>query len=393
MKTLFKIQIDPYLTSILLIALVVRLIFFFALPPQHFPDAIAYRTIGHEIFSGQLITNHIYMPLYPIFTFITGGGKIQILVEIILSVMSIWIIFLLAMRLFRDRLVSLFAASISAFYPHFIFFSLSGLTETFYIFLCLLSFLLFYRKQIVWGIIISIIAILIRPSFDLLNPLLVVCFVSFVHKLDLRAVVKFVCIYFVIYLVLMSSWWVHQYYKYDTFVRLTLGDGVVLYAGNNPLNKSGGGINGVDVDESILGDFNDPILRNKAQKAAAFEFATSNPTRFIELAGLKFIRFWRLWPYTDQYQQWYIIGASILSYGVVLILSIGFLFRGGRTYFVKLMPIYITVIYLTLVHMITIGSIRYRLPLEPFLIIFASHFIVDFCKEKQWLKYFHKTLT
>jgi hypothetical protein len=35
---------------------------------------------------------------------------------------------------------------------------------------------------------------------------------------------------------------VHQYEKYGYFVRTNFGSSLVLYSGNNPLNKTGGGV-------------------------------------------------------------------------------------------------------------------------------------------------------
>jgi hypothetical protein len=366
-----------------MLSLIARLVFMWAYPDQYFPDAMAYKTIGKEIFSGETITNNIYMPLYPILSYLTGGGKIQILTDIFISVISVWLIFLLSMHLFQNRLAALLSASVAALYPHFLLYSVSGLTEIFYTSLLLFSFVLFYKKQMIWAIIISILALLVRPTLDLLNPIIVILFVISVHGMDWKKIGKYLGIYFFAYVVIMSPWWIHQYQKYDTFVRLNLGEGVVLYAGNNPLNRSGGGINGVDVDESRFKEMN-PVVRNSAQKEAAFEYIVNNPGRFIELSGLKFMRFWRLWPYTPDYQQWYVIVASLLSYGIVLFLAVGFTLRNAKVYFRKLTPIFALFGYLTMVHMVTIGSIRYRFPLEPFLIIFASYFLVDVFKEKDW---------
>jgi hypothetical protein len=76
-----------------------------------------------------------------------------------------------------------------------------------------------------------------------------------------------------------------------------------------------------------------------------------------------------------------------LSYGLVLFLAIGFVFRNAKKYFREVIPIFTLIGYLTLVHMVTIGSIRYRFPLEPFLIIFASYFFVDILKKYDWLNW------
>ena len=384
LKKIFK---DRQLIVVLLFALIVRLFFMWIYPDQNFPDAVAYKTIGQEIFSGQIITNNTYMPLYPIWSYITGGGSIQILMDIFISVASVWLVFTLSLLLFENRFSALLSSAISALYPHFLFYSVSGLTEVFYTFLLLFSFLLFYRKKFIIAIIISVIAILVRPTLDFLNPILIVLFIGFVHASGWRSVVKYLGIYFITYMVLLSPWWMHQYQKYGEFIRLNLADGIVLYSGNNPLNKTGGGIVGTDVDMSSFDNEKNPVIRNNKMKTAAIEYIVDNPGHFMELAGLKFLRFWRLWPHTQYYQQWYVVTASLLSYGLVLFLAIGFVFRNAKKYFREVIPILTLIGYLTLVHMVTIGSIRYRFPLEPFLIIFASYFFVDILKKYDWLNW------
>jgi 4-amino-4-deoxy-L-arabinose transferase-like glycosyltransferase len=377
---------DRPLLAVLLFAFIVRLMFMWIYPDQHFPDAAAYKAIGEEIFAGKMITNNIYMPLYPMWSYITGGGIVQILMDIVISVISVWLIFLLSFCLFKDRLAAILSSIIAALYPHFLFYSVSGLTEVFYTFLLLLSFLLFYKKKFFMAIIISILALLVRPTFDFLNPILIILFVGFVHASGWRKVVQYLSIYAIAYIVIMSPWWVHQYQKYDEFIRLNLGDGIVLYSGNNPLNKTGGGIVDTDVDISGFNNEKNPVIRNNKMRAAAIEYIVENPVRFVELSWLKFNRFWRLWPHTQYYQQWYVVAASLLSYGVVLFLAIGFMLRNAKRHFRKLTPIFALFTYLTLVHMITIGSIRYRFPLEPFLIIFAAHFLQDLWKSMDWYR-------
>ena len=102
------------------------------------------------------------------------------------------------------------SAAIAAIYPHFVFYSVSGLTEVFYTFLLLLSIFLFYKKYIVLGIIISILGLLVKPSLDFLNPILVFMFVIFVHKMDWRKASKYLGIYFISYIIIMSPWWIHN---------------------------------------------------------------------------------------------------------------------------------------------------------------------------------------
>jgi hypothetical protein len=205
-----------------------------------------------------------------------------------------------------------------------------------------------------------------------------------VHDGSWKKVTQYLAVYAVSYMVIMSPWWMHQYQKYGEFVRLSLADGIVLYSGNNKLNKTGGGIMGLDVNIDQFANEKNPVIKNNRMKVAAIEYVVQNPDRFIELAGLKFLRFWRLWPHTQFYQQWYVVATSLLSYGLVLFLAISFMLRSGKKYFRKLLPIFAIFGYLTLVHMVTIGSIRYRFPLEPFLIIFAGYLTVDILKKYSW---------
>jgi hypothetical protein len=360
---------------ILGLGLTVRLLALWLLPNPDFPDARAYVTAGRELLSSGMMHVEIYMPLYPIWTAIWGGGISLRLADIVLSVAMIWIIYELSFELFRDIRAARLAAVAAAIYPHFIFYSVVGLTETAYLFVLCGAFLLLYRDRYVAGSALLVASILIRPSIDLLAPILVVLFAFFVHRRTPIQSAGRLLAYALCYVILMAPWWAHNIGKYGEFVRLTLGDGVVLYSGNNPLNQSGGGVDdstkGTDMDRSGFIVMADPIQRNQAYRDAALAFISENPGRFVELAAIKFVRFWRLWPYAPEFETPTIIAVSLLSYGVMLVLAIVFLWRQGLTEFRKISPILLWAAYLTLVHMITIGSVRYRLPLEPFVIIFG----------------------
>jgi hypothetical protein len=174
----------------------------------------------------------------------------------------------------------------------------------------------------------------------------------------------------------MMPWWVFQHEKYGEFVRLNLGAGPILYSGNNISNRTGGGIGGVDVDFSRFSHLEDrPIERNNTMKEAALNFIKSNPDRFVDLMGKKFIRFWRLWPYAEEYNKPHFIIISILSYGLMLFAFIHFLLFYMIDKWKIHVPIILFIVYLTFVHVITIGSIRYRFPLEPFIIIYGCYSI------------------
>jgi hypothetical protein len=360
-------------------ALLVRVLAALVLPDQtaHLPDARSYRDMAQQLWTSWR-TTHIYaMPLYSLLSGLAGLGWGQLLLDIVLSTISVGLIYWLAVILFGDRRVAVLAAVAAAVYPALVFFAVVGVSETLYIALVLAAFVAWYRKAFLLGAVFAVLAILTRPVFEMIAPVLVVYFAAVIHRLPAAAVVRNVLVYIAVYCVLMSPWWLHNYSVYGSFVRLYPAFGNALYAGNNPMNRTGGGNVGIDYDRTPFRTIADPLARQQAMRDAAIDYIVNNPGRFIELAGLKFIRMWRLWPRYESYATPGTILISVASFGPVLLLAILKLLFFSRGQYVRVGPILLLVVYTTLVHMVIQATIRYRLPLEPFLIVLAASALVD----------------
>jgi hypothetical protein len=142
------------------------------------------------------------------------------------------------------------------------------------------------------------------------------------------------------------------------------------------MNRSGGVLKGIDVDLSPFKGIKDPVLRDRAMRDAAVGFITEHPVRFIELAGLKLARMMQPWPHNEGYLRPAYIVTSLLTYGPILLLSLLYLALWGGRDFYRIFPILIFITYYLMVHAVIGGTIRYRLPLEPFMIIFSAAAIV-----------------
>jgi hypothetical protein len=364
---------------IMLAALVARVLAAFLLPDQtvNLPDAKSYRDMAQQLWATGR-TSHIYaMPLYPLLIALSGQGWGQLLLDILLSTISVGLIYWLAVILFADRRVAVLAALAAAAYPAFVFYAVVGLSETLYIALVLAAFVAWYRKAFTPAAVFAVLAILTRPVFELIAPVLLLFFAGVVHRLPFTAIIRHLFVYAVIYVVLMSGWWLHNYAVYGSFVRLYPAFGNALYAGNNPMNRTGGGNLGVDYERRPFAGIADPLARQQAMRDAAVDYIRNNPGRFIELAGLKFVRLWRPWPRFEQYATPGIILVSVASFGPALVLAIVKLLFFARGQFVRLAPILLLILYTTVVHMIIQATTRYRLPLEPFLILLAAAALVD----------------
>lgn len=392
MSKIFSLIEKVPLKIILLCSFLVRCLGLVIFKNQYFPDAVTYLNSGKEIFSGKLLTSHIVMPLYPILTYLSDQIYNVKVLDIVLSTLTVLLVYKISLIIFKKDLYAKISALFCCFYPFNIFYSVSGLTETSFTFFAVFAFYLLYSRKFFWGSVVITLSILIRPSLDLLGPVMIIYFSFFTFNLGAKKTAINLGMYLAIYSLIMTPWWVHNHKRYGEFVRLNLGDGVAWYSGNNPDNKTGGGIvkdeenaktGDYDVDlGTIYGSYSehkDLIRLNNELKAAAFKFIKENPGQFLTLMRLKLQRFYALYPHSKTFQNPLYIFVSVISFSPLLLGLIGsliiLLMRSGReAFFDKFLrspelPLYMFISYLTLVHSILLSSFRYRFPIEPFLMI------------------------
>ena len=372
--------------EIIFLSFFVRIASLILYPSKVLPDTYTYLRIGEEIFSGKIIQTPLHMPGYGIwmflFNFITQNNYGVIIGDIVISCLTVYVIYLLSYEIFKKKEISIISALIFALYPFSIFYSISALSETLFVFLLLLSILMFYRNDFFYGSLLIILSIYIKPTPDIFAPFLILIFSLVIKKYSFKKSIFHLCIYYTLYILLLSPWWFHNWKKYDGFVRINLSGGYHLYSGNNIKNKTGGGIGGIDVDHNWSDEdikYRGIEFHNKFKKEA-YNFIKENPKEFVNLTMIKFLRFWRMHPYTDEYKGTIYKLISTLSYGIILILSILFIFNSKK--FLRIISPLLTIIFFTTaIHCITIASIRYRYPIEPILIIFASYTIYKYLKK------------
>ena len=361
------------IAAILALAIALRVVAAMVLPDQShlLNDVLGFRDTAAGLLTHWQMANLHQMPAYPLLIAVTGPGIGQLAADIALSVISVWLVYALARKLFADQVATVCAGIAAACYPPLIFFSVVGLSETLFIMLVLAAFLFWYRGSFTGAAVAAVLAILTRPIFDLFVPALVLWFALVVHRLSLTQALRWLAVYVIVYCSLIMPWWLNNLGVYGTFVRLTPGAGMVLYAGNNPLNRSGGGNVGVDYDLSAFMKIADPVERDRALRNAAFAYIIEHPQRFLELAGLKFVRIWPLWPTHEGYANVATILFAIASIVPALLLAgIGLILK--RHMVRRLSPILLFGLGYTVVHMALAGTIRYRLALESFLLIFSG---------------------
>ncbi len=191
--------------------------------------------------------------------------------------------------------------------------------------------------------------------------------------------------FLILFLMTLSPWLVRNHQISGKWFLITANGGHVFYLGNNSTTDSR--MVGEEWDYNFdshypVGDPNLPQLftveADRYLLQLGLEYLRKDPVRFLEQAGKKLVRFWFPF-YTDVplLTQW----LTFFSYAPVFVLGffgmIGLIGR-WREFFLLMAPIF----YLTLIHTVTISSIRYRYPVMPFLMLFAA-----FAIHELWTKF------
>jgi 4-amino-4-deoxy-L-arabinose transferase-like glycosyltransferase len=221
-------------------------------------------------------------------------------------------------------------------------------------------------------------ATLIRPSWLLFTPLAIIVSVVADKRharqllLGLALSVAFVCG--------MLPWWIRNARVTGHFVATTLQFGASLYDGLNPAADGSSNMDFVprfaaaehelDGTPAAAGETFEYRLNGRLS-AAAWDWTRNDPMRAVQLAGIKFLRMWNIWPNEPALRSWPLRLAVFVSYVPLLACSLWGVWRftsRGWPYVLAWLP----AVYLTLVHVVFIGSIRYREPAMLALIALAA---------------------
>ncbi len=424
-----------FLFFIILISFLTKIFVAFNFNLPNFVDSQAYSKAGFEFINFFRIEKVVVMPLYSIIAYFNDTLFEFNLFNIIFSLINIYLIFLITKKIFQSNRIAMISSFLMAFYPFNIFYSVTGLSETFFLTLLLLGFFFLHNKKIYLSSIFFTLSILSRPIVEIICPIIIMFFLVFIFKYKKKLILINIFKYLMVYIILMSPWWYHNYLKYGKFVRLNIGSSFVLYVGNNPLNKTGGGVI-IDEDDlrkfperftktvkdydfeefrnkpgfELKVDYVDPngdvtsykigynknqvdpafgeklgivtrikgdkyaLLREEQFKKSALKYIKENPLIFLKNMFKKFKNFWSITPNSHEFRNnsFYLIVSSSSIFLLYFFSIMGALL--SKNYKNKLLlPFFILLIYVNFVHMITISSIRYRFILEWILIILASY--------------------
>jgi 4-amino-4-deoxy-L-arabinose transferase-like glycosyltransferase len=355
--------------------------------------------IGYDQLAVNLIKYHQYAftpgkstayrePVYPYFLAIiysifglSNYTAVRV-VQIFISSLTCVIIFLLAKDLFGKK-VALLSSFISCFWPHFVYYSTTILRETLFCFLLILCvyFLNKVYQQKEFKSVNSIIAGIMCGLCCLMNSTaLLFVFLSFV-VLSLVKKFRQVLVIFVLFVSLYSLWVIRNYIVFNEFVLGSTVGGMTIYGASvgdyrifgTPQEKEFWEKDEVMKKATTM----DELQANKYFMQEAKKVILSNPKEFFIRCIKRFLKLYRIYPHRGKgyvHSETLMILVSIFSYGILLPFFV-YSFFINLSSFKKYIFLYLPILIFSFVYTLIWAVIRYRLPLEPYIIIFASYIL------------------
>lgn len=354
-----------------------------------FPDEDAYVLSARSLAAGGGLIDEFgyratYMPGYPAFLAMFQRLPNPLLsarlVQALLAALVAPATFLLA-RMFLSACgesASTFRAAAAgllvAFDPFLLFFSGLLLTEVLFATVLVSAWALVLPlasdraspgRSLLAGVLL-LIGVLLRPAASFLVPVLVLFLV--LSRRDRRSAISAAIIAATVAAGLLPwAWRNHQ--VVGRWAWLTTRGGISLYDGLQPGAAGGSDLAHTKIMPQTTGLSEtqwDDYFREQALAAAR-----SSPGRVLALAGRKFLRTWSPLPHAEGYRGGVTAFAAALWTGLILAAAVVGWWTHRRCvaiWVLLLLPVFVT----TAVHMVFVGSVRYRVPVMPMLAVLAG---------------------
>lgn len=387
------------MTLLLLLALGVRLGWSLSRPSDpatltNLPDQVEYLSLARSLLDGQGLSmvdprfnDRVFafrMPGYPLFCAAAGGDlRIIRIVQAFLDASTVLATLWLA-RQWLSPWLSYLAAAFIAFDPIHVYFTSLILSET--LFVCCLTWgvaLLVHGRSplargkgaATWwaGVLILIASIYVRPS-ALLWPMLIAG-AAVVHEhttTSFKAGRRMPVLTLVALLtaIALLPWVIRNRATLGAWIITTTNDGFTLFDSWN--RDATGPSDQTTIQNYPLVKGLPEVQRSRYLRAIAVAAAQDDPWRIVHKIPANLARLWTPWPLSNEFgsKRHYILAAACHALPLFALALVG-LFRSGLglgARFLLLTPI----LLVTIAHGLTIGSLRYRMPIHPELAILAA---------------------
>jgi len=363
-----------------------------ALPDQleYLQAGDALRERGELAFVDPRFGSLVYafrMPGYPMVVAAMDGNARWIrIAQSLIDTLTAVAAAMLAFRISNSCICGLLAALFVVLNPFLIYFSGLILTETISASLITWGVLLLFigspptRAQSSWkacviwwlGILLLVMSIYFRPSLIGLPVLLAVssCALVEYHSPTTRRRIPVAFLAGVLTLAFLFPWALRNRAVTGEWIWTTTNSGFTWYDGYNPAatGQSDQRFTQAMPELRIMNE----SVRSSYLQSKARDWAIENPLRSIELAGIKLARTFSPIPLSDQFgsNKLHVAAAIVFSVPIFTLAVMG-LWSSRVSRGTKLM-LAMPVLYIAMVHTLTVGSLRYRVPIEPIIGVLAG---------------------
>jgi 4-amino-4-deoxy-L-arabinose transferase-like glycosyltransferase len=337
-----------------------------------------------------------------------------------------WLTYRLGRRHFSPR-VGLVTAGLVALYAYFIYYAATLMTETFYIIAILwtldqagqlgqasnrihntrtarrrkCSQFTIHNSQFsfpwLWLGLALATAVLLRQLFLLFIPILFAWLLWRSYRYQARPVRQMIGILGGATAILVLSilpWTLRNYGAFGSFVLLNTNAGFAFFWGNHPIHgynfvsilpESGPSYQALIPPE--LGSLNEANL-DRALLQRGLGFIAAEPGRYVILSISRLKDYFMFWPSAESSLVSNL--SRLVSFGLLWpFMLYGFLANLRRSLATETLILYLFVLTYTAIHLLTWALIRYRLPVDAVLLLFAGAALVSFYG---WLRRYSPTI-
>ncbi len=378
---------------VLLLAFVVRLGYVLSLGDRlYWVDEYDYMAIAESVAEGHGFSINgeptAFRPAgYPLFLALFHKLGVQSemdirLLHVVLGVLAILFVYLIALHLMHPN-AALLAALYAALYPYFIYVSGTVLATSWFVLLLTASvfFTLKAARQqqakfiIIAGLLMGL-AVLTRTSAAVLGAAVMLWMVKSMRA-HFKTAILFSTLFAVSAALVITPWMLRNYHQFGAPM-LSSNGGRNLWLGNNPESTINTGSN-IEMPEELAFRIANAseVEADRIYTDEAKQFIRTHPKSFILLTLKKGLSLWRFDPSPttkgyDVLEYLYEV-ASIVSYAPIFLLAIfGFWVASKEHRDIMLMWL-LFALFFTALHAVFIVKVRFRLPLDVFLIIMAAY--------------------
>ncbi len=383
--TIFHNQ-RKFLLLIFGLSLALRVIFVLSLEDKfYFSDSLAYEDCAISILEGQGFGDFKRAPLYPLWmalVYFLAGGKSLLVLRIMDSLMGALlslVIYFLGKEIY-GRIVGAIAALISSFYPIFIF--LAGLQYptllgTLLVTVGIYFAVMVFRKNQIYlsslaGLSISVAALAIVPLGIVI--IAAVFWLLFSTNLEFKHRIAHSCL-LIAFIMLPLLAWTTRNYVYTGKIIPVQEDAIgkmLLFEENGVNTKSTAG-----AQEKLMSIVQNPVTFSRHFKKNFVNFFRLAPSKYLTSADANYNADYhekdKRITKTNKFSQSQLSSViSVVTFGSILAFGILGLLSSGND-LRKSLLLLTAILVLAVTYSFYFGKVRYRIPIEPLMIVYAAN--------------------